>query len=651
MDKLKLTVFRNRKAPLGRVREYSWEALVEKLSSPVMTDETMEEYAAMTNEQRTDIKDVGGYIGGECENGRRSKSTILSRSILTIDADNASRTAIEDYEREHDAVYFCHSTHSSTEEFPRLRWLFPLSRPVTSDEYRLLVSIVKHWVGEETIDESTDQPERLMFWPSVGLETHWVAQEGGLDVIDPDVLLDGIEMPEPVRQSKPTDEEKDDSDFTIWKGGRDNALTSQAGSLREMGWTEDMIRRGLDIANELCDVPKDDRSLDRIAHSVCRYKRGSPVPNYLRTARDDFYDLGEWKDSPEKPSALQMESFASLCARDVRAPKFIVDGLITTGITILASPPKFGKSWMSLDMCLSVATGTEFMGMKTTKTGVLYLALEDGDYRLKERGLKVTGGRQIPENLFLVKKAPILEEGLLKDLQKIIGEHDTRIGLIVIDTLQKIRGTAKKNEGVYGYDYRELGDLHQFALDQDIAVILVHHLNKGKDDGTDNVARINGSTGVSGAADTIITLTRTRRTDSETRMEITGRDVRSRTLVIMFDDLAHRWIYLGREDEVEQNRDRLEFDNDPVVKTLVRAMDAAEELVDENADEVVWRIASKQLLDKIDEYTGQAPDTTAKLGRQLRSMSRKLQEYEQITFSMQHKMSGNEYTFTRPVAT
>ena len=650
MDKFRITVFQNRKKPVGRVREFTWEELVEKLSDPVITDDTMEEYAAMTNEERTNIKDVGGYVGGECRGGRRSQATVMNRCLLTIDADDATPNAVEDFMSGNLAVFLCHTTHSSTVESPRLRWVFPLSRPVTGDEYRILVRIVKEWVGAESIDETTDQPERLMFWPSIGLDTQWDVWTGGTTMVDVDSLLEDTDIPEspaPVTEKAPADD-----DFVVSEGQRNKTLFGFAASLRGNGLNRDDILAMLSVYNENhCDPPMPDSELETITRSVCgRYAPGDHVMPTLRDAYDDFSDLGKVVER-QTPVGIRGESFASLCSRDIKAPKFVIDNLITTGITILASPPKFGKSWMSLDMCLSVATGTEFMGMGTTKSGVIYLALEDGDYRLKERGLKVNGGRPIPTNLLLVKQAPILENGLLKDLQKVISESPSHVGLIVIDTLQKIRGTAKKNEGVYGYDYRELGDLHQFALDQDIAVVLVHHLNKGKDDGTDSVARINGSTGVSGAADTIITLTRNKRTDSETRMEITGRDVRSRTLVIMFDDLAHRWIYLGDEKEVANNRDRLEFDTDPMVKTVVHMLDMAEDIGEDVGDQVVWRVSSKGFADEVRHVTGTETDSPARLGRKLKGLCDKLREYEQITVEFSHTRSGNEYVFTRPTAT
>ena len=37
--------------------------------------------------------------------------------------------------------------------------------------------------------------------------------------------------------------------------------------------------------------------------------------------------------------------------------EFVVDGLIAQGLYILAGAPNVGKSWLALDMCLSIAKG------------------------------------------------------------------------------------------------------------------------------------------------------------------------------------------------------------------------------------------------------------------------------------------------------
>ena len=44
--------------------------------------------------------------------------------------------------------------------------------------------------------------------------------------------------------------------------------------------------------------------------------------------------------------------------------EYCVDGLISQGLFILAGTPKVGKSWLALDMCLSIAKGEMYLEKK-----------------------------------------------------------------------------------------------------------------------------------------------------------------------------------------------------------------------------------------------------------------------------------------------
>lgn len=650
--RIEITEFANRKTNKGSVVEYTWEQLLDKLKHPIVTSESIDEYRAMTNEQRTEIKDVGGFVGGRMKGGVRRKSALENRTLLTIDADDATPHTVDDFLLLNDQVFCCHTTHTSTADHPRLRWVFPLLRAVTAEEYCILAKEVAAWVGVETIDETTDQPERLMFWPSIAFDADFGFWEGGRVVLDPDEILKELDSPPSPTPAPQKEKHLNDGALSVPEGQRNKTVFSYAATLRGAGLDKDGIRFALfDYNDRYCDPPLPEAELDTIVRSICgRYEPGASVMATLRDAWDDFNDLGDWKESaPKKIDHLEAESMRSLMQRHIEPPKFVIPDLITYGITILASPPKFGKSWMCLDMAISVATGTEFMGIQTNKDGVIYLALEDGDYRLQERSCKVANGREIPENLYLVKEAPILAEGLLPQIRHLIESSDTHIGMVIIDTLQKIRGVAGKTEGAYGYDYRELAQVHQFALDNNLAVVLVHHLNKGGDD-SDFVSRLNGTTGISGAADTIITLTRSKRNADETKMSITGRDIKERTLIVQMGWNNYRWILLGEEKEVEKDRDNLEFHNDPLVKTIIQRLDDAIDLSNDAVDST-WVCTSQELMSEIERLYGEKYDSPVAVGRKVKQRVPKLLEEEGISYEYRRsgKNGARMHVFTREI--
>ena len=74
------------------------------------------------------IKDVGGFVGGVLKNGKRRKDTVISRSLVTLDADFAYENMIKDIEKSCDFGMCIYTTHKHTKENPRFRIVIPLSK-------------------------------------------------------------------------------------------------------------------------------------------------------------------------------------------------------------------------------------------------------------------------------------------------------------------------------------------------------------------------------------------------------------------------------------------------------------------------------------------------------------------------------------------
>ena len=104
-----------------------WSELLSRLSTTVRTSETVAEYKAASRDRQAEIKDVGGFVGGYCPNGRRTN--VESRSVLCLDADFADATLWGDYCNLIVRAGAVYSTHKHTPENPRLRLVIPL--PVT----------------------------------------------------------------------------------------------------------------------------------------------------------------------------------------------------------------------------------------------------------------------------------------------------------------------------------------------------------------------------------------------------------------------------------------------------------------------------------------------------------------------------------------
>lgn len=148
--------------------------------------------------------------------------------------------------------------------------------------------------------------------------------------------------------------------------------------------------------------------------------------------------------------------------------RYLVADILPEGTSLLSAASKIGKSWFVLDMGMKIATGSPFMDKQTTQVGVLYFALEDSWSRLQKRMNKLLGDDTAPEQFYFVTEAANLDDGFLDVVSNYTKEHPD-IKLLIIDTLQKIRGQALPRESAYQQDYREMGLVKKYADDHGIS--------------------------------------------------------------------------------------------------------------------------------------------------------------------------------------
>lgn len=176
-----------------RNESYEWGAFVALLHEKAdanVTSETEAEYERMSKEQRGKVKDVGGYVGGRSEeDGPRVKGSIVARSLVALDIDEPKQPVDELLAGLDGLSWVAHTTHSHTAAHPRWRVLIPLADEVPSEHFERVSRELGRRVGEENLDPSTHQAERLMYWPSCcrGASVEW--REGSGETADPARLL------------------------------------------------------------------------------------------------------------------------------------------------------------------------------------------------------------------------------------------------------------------------------------------------------------------------------------------------------------------------------------------------------------------------------------------------------------------------------
>ena len=223
---------------------------------------------------------------------------------------------------------------------------------------------------------------------------------------------------------------------------------------------------------------------------------------------------------------IQLIDAETLYYKPLEHPKMLIDGVLSDGLAIMAGDSKIGKSWMVLWMCLQISKGEPVWGLPSRKTDVVYLALEDREWRVQQRMQDLTDTP--PDNLHFGFSCGQLGAELESQIEDVLKDYPST-GLLFIDTLQMVRDNVSAKVNAYAQDYKDLSSLKKIADNHGICIFVVHHTRKERDGG--NIFNdMTGSTGIMGVADTGMILRKEDRFGDNATLCITGRDVEEKKL-------------------------------------------------------------------------------------------------------------------------
>lgn len=266
---------------------------------------------------------------------------------------------------------------------------------------------------------------------------------------------------------------------------------------------------------------------------------------------------------------IQKMNARELYSTPMTAPKWAIDQMIPQGLSVIASPPKTGKSYFVLQSAFAVARGEKFLGYRTTKGKVLLISLEDTFNRLQKRIVQVCPDTsKIPDNLDMTVEFPRLDSEGLACLEKEIKENG--YCLVILDTWGKTKpnGQAKRSENVYETDVRLVSEVKKLADKYGISILLVHHLKKGGGASKDWLESLSGSMGLSATVDGLLALERDRGSDIGI-LKRSGRDLEDDE-DIGLNWLAPCWEFNGSAVQMKLNAtkqkilDCIQKSNEPV---------------------------------------------------------------------------------------
>ena len=210
---------------------------------------------------------------------------------------------------------------------------------------------------------------------------------------------------------------------------------------------------------------------------------------------------------------------------------FIVDNLMKSkGLYCLVARPKVGKSLLALQLANSIATGTTFLGFRTSPSPVLYISTEMNSTQLVDRIDKMN--LNFNDDNFVMIEQNLNERRLnLMDLQlqfqTFSNEYKGRF--VVIDMFSGI----DLNNGYDLNNYQDIGQVvfpkfRELCKKYDFTILLVHHLNKN------NTSL--GSTAIDGSVDGKITLKQDSNLKNKIILNYESRDYEGLDLVLKRND-------------------------------------------------------------------------------------------------------------------
>jgi DNA-binding transcriptional ArsR family regulator len=160
----------------------------------------------------------------------------------------------------------------------------------------------------------------------------------------------------------------------------------------------------------------------------------------------------------------------------------------------------------------------------------------------------------VPSRLDVATEWQRLDAGGLDDLEGWLKAHP-EARLVVIDTLKRVRPAERRMGRLYDGDYEAVAPLGDLARKYGVAIVVIHHTRKAV--GADPLDLVSGTTGLTGGADGVMVLQRSRG-QAEAELLATGRDFEEKALALRWDGVTGQWMAVGSVEEVNLSRQRRE---------------------------------------------------------------------------------------------
>jgi hypothetical protein len=232
------------------------------------------------------------------------------------------------------------------------------------------------------------------------------------------------------------------------------------------------------------------------------------MSNHLANEYWDTPDL-DATPSVQKNELPEIDNASALLAdEEIKLPPEIIEGVLHQGLKAVLGSSKAKKTWILLDVAISVSAGLPFWKWRTHKGRVLYINFEIPRAFIRSRLLRLSKAKGV-DDLSNLDVWTLRGRGaaLGRLLPALLAKIQTgKYVLIIIDPIYK--GLGGRDENKAG-DIGELcNELEQISVETGAAVLYAAHFSKGNQAGKEAIDRIGGSGVWTRDADAIITLTK-----------------------------------------------------------------------------------------------------------------------------------------------
>ena len=317
---------------------------------------------------------------------------------------------------------------------------------------------------------------------------------------------------------------------------------------------------------------------------------------------------------------LETITASCLMNKQFEAQNELIEGMLAPGLYILAGASKIGKSWLVLQIAHCVSMGLPLWERKVRKSEVLYLALEDTERRIQNRLMRICGGET--GEIAFATEAEVLGRGFEEQVTNYLHKHP-QAKLVIVDTLIKVREMNFRGSA-YADDYATMTAFKRITDRYGITMLIVHHTRK--QEASDIMDMISGTTGIMGCADGAMVLERPMRRVPKGSISMTGRDFQDAKISLTQNLETMCWEFVGYTDEIPEEQ------VDPVLSAIAVLMEQQE----------TWEGTAEELCLQLQTLNPRLTLKANALSRRLNAQAQKLEEQYGVRFARSRGTSGRQ---------